>query len=35
MTGRSAKQFADKHRGALKEVLKGIAEHVDGAIGIL
>jgi len=29
MTGRSAKQFADKHRGALKEVLKSLAEHVD------
>ncbi|MBA4323219.1 MAG: hypothetical protein C0408_10420, partial [Odoribacter sp.] len=28
-TGRSAKQFVDKHRGALKEVLKRIAEHVD------
>lgn len=35
MTGRSAKQFADKHRGALKEALKGIAEHVDGASDIL
>ncbi len=28
-TGISAKQFADKHRGVLKEVLKHIAEHVD------
>jgi len=31
MTGRSAKQFADKHRGALKEVLKRIGEHVNQA----
>jgi len=31
MTGRSAKQFADKHRGALKKVLKRIGEHVNQA----
>ena len=31
MTGRSAKQFAEKHRGALKEVLKRIGEHVNQA----
>ncbi len=35
MTGISAKQFADKHRGALKEAMNRIGEHVDGAIGIL
>lgn len=35
MTGRSAKQFADKHRGALKEVLRSIGQHVDGASDIL
>jgi 3-deoxy-D-manno-octulosonic-acid transferase len=29
MTGRSAKQFVDKHRGALKEVLNHIGEHVN------
>lgn len=31
MTGRSAKQFADKHRGVLQKVLKQIEEHVDKA----
>ncbi|RPH49800.1 MAG: 3-deoxy-D-manno-octulosonic acid transferase [Desulfobacteraceae bacterium] len=35
ITGRSAKQFADKHRGAIKEVLRSIGQHVDGAIVIL
>jgi 3-deoxy-D-manno-octulosonic-acid transferase len=29
MTGRSAKQFVEKHRGALKEALNRIGEHVD------
>ena len=29
MTGRSAKQFVDKHRGAIKEVLNRIGEHVN------
>jgi 3-deoxy-D-manno-octulosonic-acid transferase len=29
MTGKSAKQFADKHRGALKEVLDRIGEHTS------
>ncbi|MBU1181544.1 MAG: 3-deoxy-D-manno-octulosonic acid transferase [Pseudomonadota bacterium] len=29
ITGRNAKKFADKHRGALKEVLNRIGEHVD------
>ena len=29
ITGRNAKIFADKHRGALKEALKRIDEHVD------
>ena len=28
-TGISAKRFVDKHRGALKEVLNRIGEHVD------
>jgi len=32
-TGMSAKQFADKHRGVLKEVLERIAEHVDESRG--
>ena len=31
MTGMSAKQFADKHRGVLEKVLKQIEEHVDKA----
>ncbi|OQW99581.1 MAG: hypothetical protein BWK74_01885 [Desulfobacteraceae bacterium A6] len=35
MAGISAKQFADKHRGAIKEILRRIGQHVDGAIGIL
>ena len=30
-TGRNAKAFADKHKGALKEILKRIGEHVDKA----
>jgi len=29
MTGRSGKQFVDKHRGAIKEVLNRIEEHVN------
>jgi hypothetical protein len=29
MTGKYAKQFTDKHRGALQEVLKHIDENVD------
>ena len=29
ITGRNAKKFADKHKGALKEVLDRIGEHLD------
>lgn len=31
ITGRNAKAFVDKHKGALKEVLKRIGEHVNKA----
>jgi 3-deoxy-D-manno-octulosonic-acid transferase len=31
ITGRFAKQFADKHRGVLQKILKQIEEHVDKA----